>query len=324
MLRVQVSYGDRVITVCGELVADLIEQPDGSLVPVPGGSPANTALACSRLGVEVQFLGRFGNDVFGERARARLTDNGVLLDGSVLAPEPSTLAVATTDAEGHATYAFWTQGTADWQWTPQELADSPRAGTRAVHTASVASWTPPGAQVIIDMLARAKAQGCLVSYDPNIRPALVGEHSAALIEAAIATAHLIKVSDEDVAALHPGVEPVEAARAWLGRGPSLVVVTAGADGARAMREGQPDVVVPAASVEVADTIGAGDTFTAGLLTSLLTMLPVDAEASTSLASLTDEQVHNALRAAATASGITVTRKGCDPPTAAELSAALAG
>lgn len=317
------SYGGDVITVCGELVADLIEQPDGSLVPVPGGSPANTALACARLGYDVHFLGRFGDDVFGERARARLLDNGVELSGSISAPEPSTLAVATTDDEGHATYAFWTQGTADWQWTPAELADEPRAGTRAVHTASVASWTPPGASVIIDMLDRAHTRGCLVSYDPNIRPALVGEHSSALIESAIATAHVVKVSDEDVAALHPGGEPAQAARAWLDRGPRLVVMTAGAEGARAMRQGHPDIVVPAASVTVADTIGAGDTFTAGLLTALLRMLPADVDPDESVAALTDSQVREALRTAATASGVTVTRPGCDPPTADELAAALA-
>jgi fructokinase len=312
-----------MITVCGELVADLIEQQDGSLRPVPGGSPANTALACSRLGAKVQFLGRFGNDVFGERARARLVENGVGVDGSITASEPSTLAVATTDHDGHATYSFWTQGTADWQWSVDELADVPSPQTRAVHTASVASWTPPGAEVIIDMLARARDRGCLISYDPNIRPALLGERSAALIDQAIATAHLVKVSDEDVASLHPGADPIQAARSWLSRGPSLVVVTAGAEGARAMRDGREDVVVAAAPVTVADTIGAGDTFTAGLLTALLRLLPTGVDPNESLRALTDDEVRSVLRTAATASGITVTRPGCDPPTADELSAALA-
>ncbi len=317
------SYGELVITVCGELVADLIEQPDGSLRPVPGGSPANTALACARLGAVVQFLGRFGNDVFGERARTRLLDNGVRLEGSVAANEPSTLAVATTDDEGHASYAFWTAETADWQWTADELAHAPAPGTRIVHTASVASWTPPGAQRIIDMLARARGQACLVSYDPNIRAGLIRQESPALISQAIATAHVVKVSDEDVTALHPGQPPVEAARAWLAQGPALVVVTAGAEGARALRAGRPDVIVPSADVVVADTIGAGDTFTAGLLTALLDLLDPAADPGTALAALSDEQVRTALRWAAAASGITVTRAGCDPPTAEELAAALA-
>lgn len=312
-----------VIVVCGELVADLIEQPDMSLRPVPGGSPANTALALARLGEEVQFLGRFGHDVFGERARARLADNGVGLDASVAAAEPSTLAVATTDDEGHASYAFWTTGTADWQWTDNELASVPGPQARAAHTASVASWTPPGAAVIIAMLQRARAQGCLVSYDPNIRPALLTEQSPALIRDAIASAHLVKVSDEDVSTLHPGTEPVEAARGWLDHGPSMVVVTAGAQGARAMRQGEDDVVVPAAQVDVTDTIGAGDTFTAGLLSALLAMVAPGANPGDALRSLTSSQVTTALRTAAAASGITVTRAGCEPPTAEELRAALA-
>jgi len=313
-----------VITVCGELVADLIEQPNGSLRPVPGGSPANTALACARLGGAVQFLGRFGNDAFGERARARLEENGVGLSGSVDAAEPSTLAVATTDEEGHAHYAFWTNGTSDWQWTPEELSAHPTAGTRVVHTASVASWTPPGASEIVTMLRRAASQGCLVSYDPNIRPALLRDESRGLLEDAIATAHVVKVSDEDVATLHPGDDPFAAARSWLDRGPRLVVVTAGAHGARAYRPGRPEVVVPSAAVVVADTIGAGDTFTAGLLIALLDLLPVGTAPTTALDELTDDQVASALRVAAAASGITVTRPGCDPPTAAELQAVLDG
>jgi fructokinase len=313
-----------VITVCGEMVADLIEQPDGTLRPVPGGSPANTALACARLGADVEFVGRFGDDVFGRRARQRLTDNGVGLSGSVDAAEPSTLAVATTDPAGHASYAFWTSGTADWQWTDTELAAAPAPGSRAVHTASVASWTLPGARAIIDMLARAHDSGCLVSYDPNIRLALVREESHDLVRAALATAHVVKVSDEDVIALHPGADPFEAARAWLGLGPSLVVVTAGGEGARGMRRGHDDIVVPSADVTVVDTIGAGDTFTAGLLTALLERLPATKDPEAALAALTDEDVTAALRAAAAAAGITVTRAGCDPPTAAELAAALAG
>lgn len=314
-----------MITVCGELVADLIEQDDGLLSPVPGGSPANTALACARLGVPVEFLGRFGRDVFGARARARLQDNGVGLSGSVDADEPSTLAVATTDAEGHAAYSFWTTGTADWQWTSVELASAPGAGSRAVHTASVASWTAPGAEAIIEMLARARATGrVLVSYDPNIRPALLRDNSPRFITDAIAQAHVVKVSDEDVLALHPDADPYESARHWLALGPTMVVVTAGADGAVALRDAHDDVRVPAADITVVDTIGAGDTFTAGLLVTLLESFGPGLDPSRAVADLTDAAVEQALRSAAAAAGITCSRAGCDPPSAADLHAALGG
>lgn len=314
-----------MITVCGELVADLIEQSDGTLKPVPGGSPANTALACARLGVPVQFLGRFGNDVFGVRARERLAANGVGLDGSVAALEPSTLAVATTDEEGHASYAFWTQGTADWQWTDEELAAAPVEGTRIVHTASVASWTSPGARAILGLLHRARDSGTtLVSYDPNIRAALLRDDSRGLIHRAIEFAHVVKVSDEDVLAMHPGTDPMRSAGEWLHLGPSLVVVTRGADGAVAMRAGREPIRVPSADVEVADTIGAGDTFTAGLLYALVGMLSEGDDPTFAVSALDDGQIELALRTAAAASGVTVTRHGCEPPTAADLEAAMTG
>jgi len=317
-----VPYRDRVITVCGELVADLIEQPDGSLRPVAGGSPANTALACARLGMPVEFLGRFGADVFGQRARDRLAGAGVGLRGSIQAREPSTLAVATTDAAGHARYAFWTGGTADWQWTDAELEGAPAPSTRAVHTASVASWTLPGALPILAMVGRARAaEDVLVSYDPNTRPALMSPQSRDLVDQAVTRAHLVKVSDEDLATLHPGVHPLDAATRWLSAGPSLVVVTAGSAGAAALRPGRSPVQVPSARVDVVDTIGAGDTFTAGLLLALLGMLP-DEDPGPGLLGLDDDEVRQALSTAATASGITCSRAGCEPPTAAELATAL--
>jgi fructokinase len=314
-----------VITVCGEMVADLIEQADGTLLPVPGGSPANTALACARLGRPVEFLGRFGADVFGERARQRLLDAGVGLTGSVSAAEPSTLAVATTDDEGHAHYSFWTAGTADWQWTPTELAAAPLAGTRVVHTASVASWTPPGAEVILDLLERSRAvPGTIVSYDPNMRPALLRTESPALVRQMVAAATVVKVSDEDLRVLLPHADPAETARAWLALGPAAVVVTAGARGASVVRADAAPVSVVAPAVAVVDTIGAGDTFTAGLLHALLDLVPEGADAWQAVAALDDEAWRAALRTAATAAGITCTRAGCHPPTAEELSAALQG
>jgi fructokinase len=313
-----------VITVCGELVADLIEQPDGTLRPVPGGSPANTALACAHLGRTVQFLGRFGNDVFGQRAWDRLTESGVGLDGSVRAPEPSTLAVATTDADGHAHYSFWTAGTADWQWTTDELAPAPNAGTRAVHTGSVASWTRPGADAIADLLRRTRAPDTtLVSYDPNVRPTLFGADAPDLVREHLRQAHLVKVSDQDLHALEPSLEPIDVARSWLAVGPAMVVVTAGASGAFAVRPHRDPVHVDAPQVQVVDTIGAGDTFTAGLLHAALDLVPADADVDAAIRGLDDDQVAGALRTATTAAAITCTRAGCHPPDAAELAAALA-
>jgi fructokinase len=312
-----------VLTVCGELVADLIVRDDGTLLPVPGGSPANTAFAAARLGLGVQFLGRFGDDLFGEAAWTRLREAGVDLTGSVSASERSTLAVATTDSEGHARYAFWTQGTADWQWTDAELAGAPAPATRAVHTASVASWTPPGAAAILGLLTRGRAAGMLVSYDPNVRPPLLGGESRAIISAMISQAGLVKVSDEDLAALHPGQPPLTTARQWLALGPSAVVVTAGADGATVLRPDHHPLSVAAPPVAVVDTIGAGDTFTAGLIAALLGHVGEATNAAARLRELDDAAWSQALASAATAAAITCSRAGCDPPTQDELAAELA-
>jgi fructokinase len=312
-----------VIAVCGELVADLIVREDGSLLPIPGGSPANTAFAAARLGLPVQFLGRFSDDVFGEAGWERLREAGVDLSASIAALERSTLAVATTDAQGQARYVFWNTGTADWQWTDEELAGAPAPGCRAVHTASVASWTPPGAAAILGLLRRARASGMLVSYDPNIRPALLVPESRSLIMAMVEQAVLVKVSDEDLSAIDASQAPLETARSWLGRGPVAVVVTAGAAGATVLRAGQEPLTVPAPSVAVVDTIGAGDTFTAGLLSALLALLDDAADAAGALSALRDEDWEGALRSAAAAAAITCSRAGCNPPTAQELAAALA-
>jgi fructokinase len=314
-----------VFIVIGETVADLIEQPDGALLPVPGGSPANTAFALGRLARPTEFLGRLAPDTFGRRARARLVEAGVDVSGCVDAAEPSTLAVVTTDERGHPSYDFWVIGTADWQWTDDELAAHPRPGAAVVHTASIAAWTPPGDAAIAGLLERAAAAGLLVSFDPNMRPALVGPTAPTAIDRLLRLAHVVKVSDEDLAFLHPDRDPVDVAAAWLTLGPAVVVVTFGPDGAVALRSGREAVRVPAPVVAVVDTVGAGDTFTAGLLTGLVDVL----DATTSGASvrdrllrLDDDALAAVLRRAAVAAAINCTRAGCRPPDEAELTAAL--
>lgn len=315
-----------MITVCGETVADLVLSPDGSLRAHPGGSPANVAVALARLGEPVALLARLGADVFGRRMRAHLEASGIATDHLVDAAEPSTLAVATVDADARASYDFWTAGAADWQWSDADLADHPTPGTTAFHTGSLASWTAPGDAALLRLFARERTAGRVtLTYDPNVRPSLVGNRDRVVstVERFVALADVVKASDEDLALLHPGVDPVDAARGWLRLGARLVVVTRGPRGATAVRGA--DVVDRAApQVDVVDTVGAGDAFTAGLLHALAGAARLGTDPGRRLAEASADELGHCLTVATTAAALTCQRAGCNPPTAAELARRLSG
>ncbi|MFB9708159.1 carbohydrate kinase family protein [Streptosporangium sandarakinum] len=255
------------VAVVGECVADAFADPGASrrgelaLRVIPGGGPANAAVALARLGTPARYLGRISADPFGRLFHERLTASGVDLSGVVRAAEPSTLAVATLDTEGRAEYSFHAEGTADWQWTAEELTTRDLGGVAAVHTGSLALVMAPGAARIEEFLAGARA-GATISIDPNVRPGLVDPavYRARLPRWA-ALADIVKVSEEDLDHLGDFDGFREECHA---AGARLVLLTRGADGVTASLDGV-RLAVPAPAVNVADTVGAGDAFTAGLL-----------------------------------------------------------
>ncbi|MDX3242449.1 carbohydrate kinase [Streptomyces sp. ME18-1-4] len=259
----------RQITVLGECVADAFTEPaDASnelaLRVLPGGGPANTAVSLARLGTPARFLARLSGDVFGRLFRAHLDASGVDLSYAVAATEPSTLAVAELDADGQAQFSFHAQNTADWQWTAEELARVDLSESACVHTGSLALVREPGGPVVEEFLAAA-APRATVSIDPNVRPLLVRpEVYRARLAHWCALADILRLSEDDLALLLPGVSPEEACDSWHAAGARLVVITRGADGALASLDGE-RVQVPAVATRVVDTVGAGDSFTAGLL-----------------------------------------------------------
>lgn len=259
----------RQITVLGECVADAFtEAPNASnelaLRVLPGGGPANTAVALARLGTPARFLARLSGDVFGRLFRARLEASGVDLSYAVTAVEPSTLAVAELDATGQAAFSFHAQNTADWQWTADELARVDLSETACVHTGSLALVREPGGAVVEEFLAAA-APRATISIDPNVRPLLVrpGLYRARLGHWC-GLADILRMSEDDLELLVPGVPPEQACDTWHAEGVRLVVITLGADGALVSLGGE-RLRVPAVSAQVVDTVGAGDSFTAGLL-----------------------------------------------------------
>ncbi|KQX82449.1 carbohydrate kinase [Streptomyces sp. Root1310] len=259
----------RQITVLGECVADAFAEPASTsnelaLRVLPGGGPANTAVSLARLGTPARFLARLSDDVFGRLFRAHLEASEVDLSDAVRAAEPSTLAVAELDARGQAAFSFHAQNTADWQWTPEELARVDLSGTACLHTGSLALVRQPGATVVEDFLAAA-APHTTISIDPNVRPLLVRpDVYRARLAHWCTLADVLRLSEDDLELLLPGTPPEQACDIWHAAGARLVVITRGVDGALASLDGE-RVQVPAVRTSVVDTVGAGDSFTAGLL-----------------------------------------------------------
>ncbi|WP_445284679.1 carbohydrate kinase family protein [Streptomyces sp. DSM 118148] len=259
----------RQITVLGECVADAFTEPAGpsnelALRVLPGGGPANTAVALARLGTPARFLARLSDDVFGRLFRAHLEASGVDLSYAVAATEPSTLAVAELDGAGQAAFWFHAQNTADWQWTSEELARVDPSESACVHTGSLALVNEPGGTVVEEFLAAAVPQ-TTISIDPNVRPLLVRpEVYRARLRHWCGLADVLRLSEDDLELLLPGASPEQACDTWHAAGARLVVITLGADGALASLDGE-RLRVPGVSTQVVDTVGAGDSFTAGLL-----------------------------------------------------------
>ncbi len=315
-----------MVVVCGEALIDLVPAgpPDGSPAgdtwhAVPGGGAANTAVALARLGTPARLLCRLSGDVFGRRIRRHLLANGVDLGLAVRAEEASTLAVVGLDDNGGAEYQFYVDDTADWQWTPDELPATLPPSTRALHFGTLASILPPGAEILRAWATGLRATTTIV-YDVNVRPALLPDRAAYTerVAAWLDVAHVVKASDDDLAWLHPGRSPLDTARAWLtGHDLDLVLLTRGADGAVAVAPGGPPIDTPGVPVRVADTVGAGDTFTAAFLHTILETVPGRLSGAPAAA------LAESLRFAVAASALACTREGAVPPTLAELTDFLA-
>ena len=309
------------VTVIGEAIIDLLPAgPPRTFQAVPGGSPYNVAIGLARLGHHATLMARLGDTAFGRILRDHAQAEGIDLGAAPSAAEPSTLAVVSLDAEARASYDFYLDGTADWQWTSEETGRAP-ARAAVLHFGSIASWTPPGDARILELAGQMRGRGdVLITYDPNVRPGLLADpgHGRRVVERAIGLAHLAKASTDDIAWLYPDLTPAEVARHWLQLGATVVVITSSADGAYAYTAQGWSVRRPALDVVVADTVGAGDSFTAGLIGSLLgrgQYAPAD------LARCPSGELSGALDDAILVASINCERRGNDPPTAADVAAA---
>ncbi|WP_406055038.1 carbohydrate kinase [Streptomyces sp. NBC_01077] len=296
--------------VIGECVADIVRAPAGSGAADrvhPGGSPANVAYGLGRLGRDVTLLTQLADDTTGRLIEAHLKGAGVRVEaGDVPARTPS--AVVGLDAHGQASYTF------DIAWTLKAGAPTDLAPAH-VHIGSIAAVTAPGAATVLAETRRLRAHAT-VSYDPNVRPELMGEHDEAVarVERCVALSDLVKASDEDLAWLYPGEDPRTVAARWIALGPAVVLVTRGAAGSLAVTR-HDTVAAEATPVTVVDTVGAGDSFMSAVLDTLA------GRGRDALGALGPECLAELLRRAGTAAALTVSRAGAQPPDRAELDAA---
>lgn len=287
------------VLVVGEAIMDIVVSPQGS-VEHPGGSPTNVAYGLGRLGVETALLTSIGDDPRAAAIVKHLSGAGVTLLPGSRQPGRTATATATLADDGSAHYDF------DIHWALPGTA--PATLPKILHTGSIATFLAPGAAAVKALLLQSHER-CLVTYDPNIRPALLGSQAEAksIFEELVPLTDVVKLSDEDARWLYPGMQLDDVPRQILGLGARLVAITVGSQGS-VLATGEAHAVVPAVQSAVADTIGAGDSYMSALIHGLLHRGSEGLSAS-ALASLG--------RAASKAAAITVRRAGANPPTLAE-------
>jgi fructokinase len=306
-----------MLTVIGEGLVDVVQRTSGIEAHV-GGSPLNVAVGLARLGHPVQFVGRYGRDAYGESVAAHLKASSVMLPQ---APDslPTSVATALVDDDGAATYTF------DLAWELPGLAEHlpfMLQGTTLLHTGSIATMLAPGAADVLAAVEHSHP-AATISFDPNCRPSIItdADYARRQAEKFVTLSDIVKASDEDLAWLYPGADVLDSARRWLSlggsEGPAMVVVTRGAAGPWGITAaGETEFAAP--KVEVADTVGAGDSFMAALLSGVVDRGLDGAQNRADLRALPAEGLAALLAHASRAAAVTVSRAGANPPTRAEL------
>jgi fructokinase len=304
------------VLVGGEALYDLVVVGDDESIRAhPGGGPFNTARTIGRLGQPVAFLGRLSSDRFGTTMRHMLEEDGVAPDAVVATDEPTTLALAEVDADGVARYRFYERGTSAPGLTPDAALAVLPPDVGILHVGTLGLTLEPMASALEAVVERLSGRA-LVVVDPNVRPWVIPDREAYLerLNRVLARTHVVKVSEEDLAWLEPDRPPPEAARALLDRGPTVALLTLGPDGALAVTAGD-DHRVQAPSVQVVDTIGAGDAFGGGFVAWWRERgLGPDALHD-------DDLVAQATRRAVLVAALTCARPGASPPFASDVEAA---
>ena len=306
-----------MILCCGEALIDMLPREtaggETAFAPHAGGAVFNSAIALGRLGVPVEFFTGLSVDLFGDLLRQTLAESRVGSAYAHVSARPTTLAFVKL-TNGQARYVFYDEGTAGRMLTEADLPPLGMA-VAAMLFGAISLIPEPCGSTYEALMARDHSTR-VTMLDPNIRPDFIPDkerHRARMMRM-VAMADIVKLSDEDLAWFGEEGSPDEIARRWLAKGPKLVLLTRGADGASGYT-GDYAVHVPSKRVQVIDTVGAGDTFNAGVLASLHDNRLLTKE---TIARLSREQIAAALDLGVRAAAITVSRAGANPPWRAEL------
>ncbi|SDK93452.1 fructokinase [Arthrobacter sp. ov407] len=303
-----------VLTVVGESLVDIITDPHHPASQAhPGGSPLNVAVGAARLGLQTNLVTHYAADRYGLVIEEHLQSNAVhVVNGGAT---PTSTAFATLGPGGVAEYTF----SITWEINGASLPALAAVDVSThVHTGSIATVLPPGNLATLALVEAAR-EHATISYDPNCRPAISPDAAAARQQAEVfvAASDIVKASDEDLSWLYPDRTPEETLQAWLELGPEVVALTRGASGP-VILSAAGRVEMAAEPILVADTVGAGDAFMAGLLSGLAQLEALGADGRHRLKALTLDQLHALGAYANRAAAITCSRKGANPPRAAEL------
>lgn len=315
------------VAIAGEALIDLIRRADGHYEPCLGGALYNLGRALSRQGVGAQYLNPLSRDRFGRQLAAQLAADGVQLAQPTPVAEVTSLAVVNLTEHGHPDYAFYREGVADRAVTAEGLnaacANAP--GLQLVCTGALA-LDARDAAIYLPWLQAQRVAGRCVVVDANLRPSVMPDLPAyrAQVHAALAEAHIIKASDEDLDHLQvPGGDPLARARHLLAANPRarLMALTLGGEGAWLLQQGAAGsqwFAQEAKPLAVVDTVGAGDSFLAGLLAYLLRAQAQQASLAPTgmadfIAALPAASYQQALRHALASASLCVQERGCVPP-----------
>jgi len=320
-----------MILCCGEALIDMVRvKVPGSgegFLPLPGGSPYNTAIAIGRMGAGAMFFGKCSKDFFGEMLLKRLKENHVNDDLIIRSEQNSSLAFVNPEEGKEPEYVFYTEGNADRSLSIGELPEKIPVEAWCICFGSISMIMEPAASAIETLILRenarkdAEKERPVISFDPNIRPFMIKDKEAFIkrTEKLIAASAIVKISKVDLGYVYPGMDTDKAIERILTFGPCLVIATLGPDGALALLRRYDGSIIrvsaPAVDIPLADTIGAGDTFHGAFL-SWLEIKGIMSRFA--LSNMSDTELYEALFFANKAAAIVCSRRGAEPPTWKEV------